>query len=59
IHLLNKDGYWLNSPQNSHEWGFMLPHKKHITELYPAAWELVSQSVSGQLETSDGLITYE
>ncbi|MEW8626502.1 MAG: PAS domain S-box protein [Candidatus Thiodiazotropha sp.] len=59
IHLLNKDGYWLNSPRSGDEWGFMLPHKKHITELYPAAWELVRHSVSGQLETSDGLITYE
>ena len=59
IHLLNEDGYWLSSPRRADEWGFMMPHNKNIANLYPQAWELVSRSVSGQVATDEGLITYE
>ncbi|MET0119640.1 MAG: PAS domain S-box protein [Candidatus Thiodiazotropha sp. 6PLUC9] len=59
IHLLNKDGYWLNSPRASDEWGFMLPHNKKFSDLYPSTWAHVSSSVSGQVVTDEGLITYE
>ncbi|MES9859962.1 MAG: PAS domain-containing sensor histidine kinase, partial [Candidatus Thiodiazotropha sp. 4PDIVS1] len=59
IHLLNKDGYWLNSPRDSDEWGFMLPHNKNFADLFPSTWEHVSGSVSGQVVTDEGLITYE
>jgi PAS domain S-box-containing protein len=59
IHLLNRDGFWLSSPRQGDEWGFILPHERNIADLYPQAWERVSQSVSGQVVTDEGLITYE
>jgi PAS domain S-box-containing protein len=59
VHLLNAQGYWLSSPNQTDDWGFMLSHGKRFADTHPAAWDIVSESVSGQVTTDDGLLTYE
>jgi len=60
ISLLNKDGYWLKSPQKHQEWGFMLG-KKNLTlaKTAPQAWKVIQEKKSGQVSIADGLWTWE
>ena len=59
IFLLNAQGYWLYSPTRDQEWGFMLSHQQRFSKHYPVAWRAISESVSGRVETDEGLFTYE
>ncbi|MEN8178602.1 MAG: EAL domain-containing protein [Pseudomonadota bacterium] len=51
LNLLNRDGYWLSSPDHEDEWGFMYPDKKSLTfgSRYPEVWNVVRKDLQGLL----------
>lgn len=46
--ILNKDGYWLHSPNPADEWGFMLGHQKTFADENPVVWEMIENSKKGR-----------
>ena len=58
--LLNSQGFWLKGASPESEWGFMFPDRKDRTfgRAFPQAWQRISQSGSGQFETSEGLFAF-
>ncbi|MGK7905291.1 MAG: methyl-accepting chemotaxis protein [Hormoscilla sp.] len=58
--LLNSQGFWLKGASPESEWGFMFPDRKDRTfgRAFPQAWQRISQSASGQFETSEGLFAF-
>lgn len=56
--LVNREGYWLASPDREQEWGFQLPHGQRLAVAYPAAWQAIAAAPSGQREDPDGLWTW-
>ena len=60
VMLLNRDGYWLKSPQAADEWGFMFKRPELSLPLRaPEAWQHIRGGVGGQLRLADGLWTWE
>jgi diguanylate cyclase (GGDEF)-like protein/PAS domain S-box-containing protein len=59
--LVNQAGYWLKGLRAEDEWGFMLEERseKTMAQQFPEAWQTLSTSSSGQIETDDGLFTYD
>jgi len=59
--LLNSDGYWIIGRNNEDEWGFMYEDRKNLTmgNTFPAAWEKIIESESGQFYNTDGLFTFK
>ncbi|WP_262692286.1 ATP-binding protein [Kordiimonas aestuarii] len=57
--LLNEQGFWLKGPRPADEWGFMLDRNVSFAARYPTAWQTISNQPSGQLETTEGLWTWE
>ncbi len=58
--LLNADGYWLLSPQDEQEWGFMFDDdQRTLAVTDPAAWQRINGSDEGQLETDQGIYTFK
>jgi PAS domain S-box-containing protein len=60
ILLLNADGYYLRSPNQDDEWGFMYDNKKDRTfaRAHPQAWQKISRAERGQFSNPDGLYTF-
>ncbi|WP_320008653.1 response regulator [Maridesulfovibrio sp.] len=58
--LLNKEGYWLISPDKELEWTFMYEDKKSISfaSRYPEAWAKISSSPQGQFYCPEGEYTF-
>lgn len=56
--LLNRDGYWLSSPDPSLEWGFMFGRETTFTGQYPEAWARIKAADEGVLMTGQGLLTH-
>ncbi|MDD4881557.1 MAG: PAS domain S-box protein [Gallionellaceae bacterium] len=56
--LLNREGYWLKSPDGDAEWGFMFNRKDTLDSRNPAAWKAIADIPSGQVELDDGLWTW-
>lgn len=56
--MLNRDGYWLISPDKKEEWGFMLGNKTTFADRYPLAWAAMLKSDEGSVRTSEGLFTF-
>ncbi|GAO37196.1 hypothetical protein SCT_2614 [Sulfuricella sp. T08] len=56
--LLNRDGYWLSSPDPSLEWGFMFGRETSFARQYPAAWTRVKEDDQGSFMTKQGLLTH-
>ena len=56
--LLNRDGYWLSSPDSSLEWGFMLGRETSFAKEYPEAWTRIKTADAGSLMAEQGLLTY-
>lgn len=56
--LLNREGYWLVSPQPGEAWGFMFRRNDTLGSRHPEAWRAISGIPSGQVETRDGLWTW-
>ncbi len=57
--LLNRDGYWLVSPNPADEWGFMHNRATTLPGRHPGAWEMIRSSASGHKSTDAGLWTWE
>lgn len=56
--LINADGYWLKSPNEADEWGFMFQRNVTLGSRYPRAWKIISQQDKGQTRLADGLWTW-
>ncbi len=56
--LINSQGYWLISPDEGQNWGFMLDHSKRFSDSYPEEWAKIQVSSTGQFESLNGLFSY-
>ncbi|GAB6041112.1 response regulator [Endothiovibrio diazotrophicus] len=56
--LLNRDGYWLRSPQADEAWGFMFGRDETFGRRHPEAWQRIGTGGRGQFEDAQGLWTY-
>lgn len=56
--LVNEEGYWLKSPDESDEWGFMFQRKVTLSARHPKVWEAISKLDRGQIKLADGLWTW-
>lgn len=57
--LVNPNGYWLISPDEGLNWGFMLDHNKRFLDRYPSEWVGMLINQKGQFESANGLFTYD
>lgn len=58
--LLNKDGYWLHSPDPNQNWGFMFEdHERSFSYLFPDIWQLIQKHKNGQVLMPEGLYTFQ
>lgn len=59
VMLLNKDGYFLKSANQSDAWGFMFGRSDlTLSQRFPEAWERIASASKGQFINSDGLWTF-
>ncbi len=58
IMLVNKEGYWISSPNKEQEWGFMFDRPDNFATLFPYAWNSLKDKPEGQINTAYNLITY-
>ena len=60
VMFLNSDGYWLKSPNDEDEWGFMIDGRKNkkFSNIYPDVWKITFKMLHGQLHTSKGMFTF-
>lgn len=59
--LLNEESYYLFNPADpSREWGHLIEsrQKMKFSNDYPEAWEAMQTMDSGQIETTNGLVTF-
>ncbi len=56
--LLNQDGYWLLSPDENDEWGFMLGRQTTMASKYPEAWQQIQAKDNGNIITPDGYFAF-
>lgn len=59
--LVNDDGYWLKGVDSGNEWGFMYEERKEekFGKAYPEAWQRISESESGEINSGEGLFTFQ
>lgn len=57
--LLNRDGFWLKSPNAADDWGFMFNRKDTLASRFPRAWARIAKAKSGQEQLPDGLWTWQ
>jgi signal transduction histidine kinase len=58
ISLLNKDGYWLESPVGADEWGFMFGSEATFASRHPGVWSTIYSDEAGQFATETGLWSF-
>ncbi len=69
ILLLNKEGYWLSSPDKKREWGFMFGKNNHFQDIFykqsdtgsthtEQTWKRIQQQKQGQFYTKKWLISF-
>ncbi len=58
IQLVNDRGFWLSSPNEDDEWGFMFGRDEVFTSRYPQAWREIVRHDQGQFQNRRGLFTY-
>ncbi|MEH6626630.1 MAG: PAS domain S-box protein [Motiliproteus sp.] len=56
--LINTNGYWLISPDETQSWGFILKHQQSFSHSFERAWRTIENTPSGQFETDRGLFTF-
>lgn len=60
--LLDKSGYYLRGFSSDQEWGFMFPEmlrqSQRFDQTYPETWEMMQQSITGQITNKDGIFSY-
>ncbi len=60
VALVNSDGYWLKSPREEDEWGFMLKRPDlTLASRSPQAWKHIQAHKSGQQTLGDGLWSWD
>ena len=61
IHVLDPGGYFLVSPDQGKNRGFMFNDRQDLfyENIYPRAWEIISQTEDGQFLTGNGLFTFK
>lgn len=59
IMLVNADSYWLSSPSEVEEWGFMIKERNHLkfSARFPRAWQQMTASKNSQFQNEKGLFT--
>ncbi|MBT6670182.1 MAG: diguanylate cyclase [Gammaproteobacteria bacterium] len=58
--LINREGYWLAHPQAERNWGFMLKQETNtMAHTFPSEWTQIHLLKSGQLNTPEGLFTFD
>ncbi|MFP3976656.1 diguanylate cyclase domain-containing protein [Marinobacter sp. KMM 10035] len=57
--LLNSEGGVLSAPDENDEWGFMFGLPSAFQRDYPQAWEYISQTEKGHVDTPAGLFVFE
>ncbi|MFT6915933.1 MAG: PAS domain S-box-containing protein [Motiliproteus sp.] len=56
--LVNALGYWLISPVEGQNWGFMLDHNQRFSNRFSEEWRRIQVSSAGQFESPEGLFSY-
>lgn len=56
--LLNREGYWLSSPDAKDDWGFVFGNGRTFGKDFPAEWRAISSGAHGSLLTANGLFTF-
>ncbi|HUW50294.1 MAG TPA: diguanylate cyclase [Sulfuricella sp.] len=56
--LLNREGYWLSSPDPGDEWGFMLGRQRTFGKDLPEEWKRILTADHGSIRTSNGVFTF-
>lgn len=58
--LVNAEGFWLQHPDQSKTWGFILKerHKQSFANEYPHVWQQIAKNRSGQIKTQQGIFTF-
>ncbi len=56
--LVNREGYWLSSPQVHDEWGFQLGRQTTMNRRYPSAWDAIGKKRAGAILLEDRLWTW-
>jgi len=61
ISVINKEGYWLLSPNPDDEWGFMFADgiNKKYKYRFPDSWNILSNNSSEQFQNANGIFTYQ
>lgn len=54
--LLNREGYWLSSPDYKDEWGFMLGNKRTFGNSLPEEWRVISSTDHGSIAHRERLV---
>lgn len=58
--LVDRSGYWLKSGTPDEEWGFMFKRPElSLAARYPAAWRHIGADDQGQVESADGIWTWQ
>ncbi len=58
-YLLNSDGFWLDSPDSTDTWGFMLNQPDlTVARRHPAAWQRIAAAEQGYFRDRDGLWSF-
>ncbi|WP_339137211.1 MAG: ATP-binding protein [Candidatus Electrothrix sp. GW3-4] len=56
VSVLNREGYWLISPNAADEWGFMFNLRNmRLEKKFPTTWQKIQQTEKGTLQNKDGL----
>ncbi|HEB97076.1 MAG TPA: PAS domain S-box protein [Sedimenticola thiotaurini] len=58
IQLVNDRGFWLSSPNEDDEWGFMFDRDEVFASRFPEAWRRIVAADRGQFQTRNGLFTF-
>ena len=53
--LVNRDGYWLHSPNEDDEWGFMFNSVENFKTRYPQEWQTITHLKRGYIKNENGL----
>lgn len=58
VYLLNRNGFWLSSPDPAEQWGFMLDRPQTFADRAPQAWSRILREDAGQFATDGHLYSF-
>ncbi len=56
--LINDQGYWLISPDEQQNWGFILNHEQSFSQSFMREWKTIQEFPAGQFDSEHGLFTF-